>query len=82
MNQGPLKTYLTDFADELRWVEGHQLREETISEVCFLDVRERHEYDAVRIEWAINLPRGRIELDVETLIQSQASPIARRATLV
>lgn len=75
MNQGPLKTYLTDFAAELRWVEAHQLREETISDVYVLDVRERHEYDAVRIERAINLPRGRIELDVETLIRSQASPI-------
>ena len=75
MNQGPLKTYLTDFAHELRWVEAHQLREEADSAVCILDVRERHEYDAVRIESAINVPRGRIELDVETVIEAQAAPI-------
>jgi sulfur-carrier protein adenylyltransferase/sulfurtransferase len=75
MNQGPLKTYLTGFAHQLRWVECSELDEMSIAEVCLLDVRESHEFESMHINGAISLPRGRIELEIETVLKDPMCPI-------
>ena len=75
MKQTVLETYLTEHALECTFVESKELRLPLQSSLRLIDVRESHEYDALRIEGAVSIPRGRLEMDVERLAGPIETPL-------
>ena len=68
MKQSVLETYLAQHARDYIFVEPQDLAKDQNEHTILIDVREAHEYDALRIDGAINIPRGRLEMDIERLV--------------
>ena len=75
MKQPLLEMYLAEHASELSLVDGKTTISGALSPRVVLDVREAHEYDAVRIASAVNLSRGRLEMGIEAAVPDRQMPI-------
>ena len=70
-----LETYLAQHGSECRFVEPKDLHAGVSEPFTLIDVREAHEFDAGRINAAINVPRGRLEMDIEQRVSASTAPI-------
>ena len=70
-----LETYLAQHGNECRFVEPKDLHAGVSEPFTLIDVREAHEFDAGRINAAINVPRGRLEMDIEKTVSASTDPI-------
>ena len=70
-----LNRYLDQFEGGFDFVAPKDLLETKGDDFTILDVRERHEFESIRIEGSINLPRGFLEQRIDGVVKDANGPI-------
>lgn len=70
-----LNRYLDQFEGSFEFVVPRDVFESNGDVCTILDVRERHEFESIRIEGSINLPRGLLEQRIDGVVKDPDAPI-------
>ncbi|MGB0648197.1 MAG: ThiF family adenylyltransferase [Bradymonadia bacterium] len=70
-----LEEHLSRLNDALTWRMPDEITAKVREGMIILDVRERHEFESVRIVDSLNLPRGRLELEIGAMVSSGSQPL-------